>query len=169
MGVLSDFKVDFRLIFDVALARPDWNWVIIGTEREGQKSEWVPRLKTVPNIHFLGHKAYEDLPAYLRGMQVGILPTLCNDYTKSMFPMKFYECIAAGLPIVSTPLNFLRSVSSNAVQTAVNAAGFAESIQRNLSFGRIRKEEVVSIIGDNTWGDRTKKMIAFLSLSQPDQ
>jgi hypothetical protein len=105
VGVLSDFKVDFKLIEDVALARPDWRWVIIGAEREGQKSEWVPRLKALPNIHFLGRKNYQDLPAYLAAMQVAVLPTLCNAYTKSMFPMKFYEYLAAGLRVVSTPLD----------------------------------------------------------------
>ena len=100
-GVLSDFKIDMPLLLAVAKARQEWHWVIIGEEREGQRSPLLAEFARLPNAHLLGYRNYRDLPAYLRGMRVGVLPPLLNDYTRSMFPMKFYEYLAAGLPIMS--------------------------------------------------------------------
>lgn len=163
VGVLSDFKVDFKLIKEVALARPDWQWVIIGTEREGQKSEWVPRLKTLPNIHFLGCKPYEDLPAYLRGMQVGALPTLSNDYTRSMFPMKFFEYIAAGLRVVTTPLPFTSVYLCDGIETAADTLVFQEKLQVSLNQGRLNQNQCGTLVGQNTWHERLRANLELLS------
>ena len=158
MGVLSDFKVDFRLIFDVALTRPDWNWVIIGTEREGQKSEWIPRLRALANVNFLGRKAYRDLPAYLGGCQVATLPTLCNNYTRSMFPMKFYEYIAAGLRVVSTPLDFVHCYQMYA-NSGATVSSYISALETQLNNSRIETAEALLAVGDNTWHARQSRML----------
>jgi hypothetical protein len=163
MGVLSDFKVDFKLIYDVALARPDWHWVIIGTEREGQKSEWVPRLKALPNIHFLGCKAYQDLPVYLAGCQVATLPTLCNDYTRSMFPMKFFEYIAVGLRVVTTPLPFTSVYLCDGIETAADTLVFQEKLQVSLNQGRLNQNQSGTLVGQNTWHERLRANLELLS------
>ena len=159
MGVLSDFKVDFKLIYDVALARPDWHWVIIGTEREGQKSEWIARLQNLTNIHFLGRKAYRDLPNYLGGCQVATLPTLCNDYTRSMFPMKFYEYIAAGLRVVSTPLQFVKGITVDEVKIAHSSVEFERHTSVAIPSGRLSDKDSQRLIGANTWEARLKTML----------
>jgi glycosyltransferase involved in cell wall biosynthesis len=93
VGVLSDFKVDFELLLNIATERPDWHIVLIGEEREGQHNATVQVLKEMQNVHFLGYKEYEELPNYIRGLDVGLLPTLINQYTNSMFPMKYFEYI----------------------------------------------------------------------------
>lgn len=162
VGVLSDFKVDFKLIEEVALARPHWHWVIIGTEREGQRSEWMPRLKSLPNIHFLGRKEYRDLPSYLAGVQVGALPTLCNDYTKSMFPMKFYEYLAAGLRVVSTRLEFAQRANFNALHLADTAPALLDAVASVLAIGKLSIEESRCLVGANTWAARHKAMLLLL-------
>jgi glycosyltransferase involved in cell wall biosynthesis len=163
MGVLSDFKVDFRLIFDVALARPDWNWVIIGTEREGQKSEWIPRLRALANVNFLGRKAYQDLPTYLADCQVGVLPTLCNDYTRSMFPMKFYEYLAAGLPVAATPLDFTKQ-ALDGVEIGGTDEELVAAIQKQLTRGKLTDKERDRFIGDNTWHSRCARMLSCVNI-----
>jgi glycosyltransferase involved in cell wall biosynthesis len=104
VGALSDFKLDLKMIAAVAERRPDWHLVFIGAEREGQHSPEIEQLARRPNAHFLGWRAYSDLPGYLRGADVALLPQQINDYTRSMFPMKFFEYLAAGLPVVSTAL-----------------------------------------------------------------
>lgn len=159
IGVLSDFKVDFKLIFDVAAARPDWHWVIIGTEREGQKSQWIPRLRSLPNIHFLGRKAYQDLPVYLGACQVAALPTLCNDYTRSMFPMKFFEYIAARLRIVSTPLEFVKRITVDEVKIAYSFREFESHASVAISSGRLSRRDSQRLIGANTWKVRLTAML----------
>jgi glycosyltransferase involved in cell wall biosynthesis len=160
-GVFSDFKVDFPLILDAARARPDWQWVFIGEEREGQRSEWVPQLQQLPNVHFLGYRSYQALPDYLRGMNVGLLPTLLNSYTRSMFPMKFFEYLAAGLPVVSTPLDFTRD-RLDGLEVGDNAERFVAAIERQLARGRLTLDESRACVGDNTWDARTVKMLEYV-------
>lgn len=157
-GVLSDFKVNFPLILAAARSRPDWQWIFIGEEREGQRSEMVLQLKELPNVHFLGYRSYEELPAYLRGMSVGLLPTLLNDYTRSMFPMKFFEYLAAGLPVVSTPLDFTKD-QSEGLEVGGTPEDFVAAIKRQLQRGKLTPEQSLAYVGDNTWDARTVKML----------
>jgi glycosyltransferase involved in cell wall biosynthesis len=86
-GVLSDFKIDFALLEALVSAHPGWQFVFIGDQREGQHSAAVVRLRQQSNVHFLGWRPYQELPRYLAGIDVGLLPQLANEYTRSMFPM----------------------------------------------------------------------------------
>ncbi len=160
-GVLSDFKVDFPLILAAARMRPDWQWVFIGNEREGQRSGFVSELKQLPNTHFIGYRTYEQLPEYLRGMSVGLLPTLLNGYTRSMFPMKFFEYLAAGLPVVSTPLDFTKGQPAG-LEVAGTPEAFVQAIERQLQRGKLTREEAGMFVGDNTWDARTVKMLGYV-------
>lgn len=159
-GVLSDFKIDFPLLISAASARPDWHWVFIGQEREGQRSELAASLAQLPNVHFLGYRGYAELPDYLRGVSVGLLPTLLNDYTRSMFPMKFYEYLAAGVPVVSTPLDFTKTPHAG-LEVGADADRFIEAIEQQLKRGRLSRDEVTAAVGENTWEQRLKKMLAI--------
>jgi len=163
-GVISDFKVDLQLLIDVARLQPQWSWVLIGEEREGQNSPLVIELETLPNVHFLGYKPYADLPEYLRGMQVGLLPSLINNYTRGMFPMKYFEYLAAGMPVVSTPLQFTQTQVAG-LKIGPNAARFAEAICDQLKLGRFSVTEVAELVGKNTWQERTRFMLNKLSTS----
>lgn len=161
VGALSDFKVDFKLIHDIAKARPDWSWVMIGDEREGQHSVGVAHLRELPNVYFLGHKPYEQLPNYLRGVDVGTLPTLLNEYTKSMFPMKYFEYLAAGVRVVSTPLEFTKQHQAG-LEVAVNSQNFTEKIIRQLELGDIAREDATEMVGENTWTSRLRRSLEIL-------
>ncbi|CAH2790560.1 MAG: Glycosyl transferase, group 1 [uncultured Paraburkholderia sp.] len=160
-GVLSDFKVDFPLLIQTAKARPDWHWVIIGEEREGQRSELLAQLARLPNVHLLGYRPYQNLPAYLRGMQVGVLPTLLNDYTRSMFPMKFYEYLAAGLPVASTPLDFAKEPRAG-LEVGSDFDAFVAAIEKQLARGKLSTDEARAAVGENTWERRLDKMLAII-------
>ncbi|MDR3213580.1 MAG: glycosyltransferase [Azoarcus sp.] len=157
-GVLSDFKVDFALLRKAAQLRPDWHWILIGEEREGQKSGLLAQLAELPNVHLMGHRSYETLPDYLRGIQVGILPSLINDYTRSMFPMKYFEYLAAGLPVVSTPLEFTQTHRAG-LEIAQTAEEMINAVERQIQRGRFFAKEVSNMIADNTWRTRTEKML----------
>ncbi|WP_442856517.1 glycosyltransferase [Burkholderia sp. WSM2230] len=159
-GVLSDFKVDFPLLMQTAQARPQWQWVIIGEEREGQRSELLAQLARLPNVHLLGYRSYQSLPRYLRGMRVGVLPTLLNEYTRSMFPMKFYEYLAAGLPVVSTPLDFAKEPRAG-LEVGGDAKAFITAIEKQLARGKLSADEAVAAVGENTWERRLDKMLAI--------
>jgi len=104
IGAISAYKLDFKLLADLAKHRPDCQIVLIGRAGEGDPTTDLNELRELPNIHLLGPRAYVDLPDYLRGFDLALLPCPLNDYTRSMFPMKFFEYLAAGVPVVATQL-----------------------------------------------------------------
>jgi glycosyltransferase involved in cell wall biosynthesis len=160
-GVLSDFKIDFQLLLDVASIRPEWSWIFIGEEREGQNSHLVAELAKLPNVYFLGYKPYKILPDYLRAMQVGLLPSLLNEYTRAMFPMKYYEYLAAGIPVASTPIDFT-DTQKEGIRIGASAEDFSSAIEFQLRQGRYEHDMVREMIGSNTWRERTRAMLQGL-------
>ncbi|MGO9121991.1 MAG: glycosyltransferase [Desulfomonilaceae bacterium] len=163
VGVLSDFKVDFALVLDVVRRRRDWHWVFIGEEREGQMNPLKNELTRQANTHFLGYKPYSTLPEYLRGISVGTLPLMINDYTRSMFPMKYYEYVASGIPVVATPLEFTR-YHTEGLDVAADPASYVEAIARQLARGRLNDAEAVSFVGNNTWNSRIDNMLQRMGI-----
>ncbi len=98
-GVIDE-RMDLDLLAAVADARPDWALVMVG-----------PIVKIAPedlprraNIHYLGGKTYDELPAYLSGWDVALMPFAINDATRFISPTKTPEYLAAGRPVVSTPI-----------------------------------------------------------------
>jgi len=168
IGVLSDFKVDFQLILDVARAKPDWHWVLIGEEREGQASPLVKQLRGMPNVHFLGYKRYDELPAYLAGIQVATLPTLVNEYTDSMFPMKYFEYVSAGKKVVGTALAFTRSEGLS-INVATTTDEFIILLQQQLAKPDWSEQESVQLVGPNTWEQRIQRMLQLMSVKVPEE
>lgn len=157
-GVLSDFKVDFDLLIDIANKKPDWSIVLIGEEREGQRSKSLSTLRAMPNVYMLGFKVYEELPNYLRFADVGMLPSCIDRYTKSMFPMKYYEYLASGVPVVSTPLDFTKT-SQDGLMVGDGVDSFIAAVDFQLLRGKFSAIEVKSMVGKNTWGVRTERML----------
>ncbi|MCX7124800.1 MAG: glycosyltransferase [Gammaproteobacteria bacterium] len=159
-GVLSDFKIDVELLITIAQQRTEWELIFIGDEREGQDSQLLQALKNLPNVHFLGYRAYADLPPYLSAVNVGILPLLDNSYTRYMFPMKFFEFLAAGLPVVSTRLNALVPYQ-NLFSVADNAYEFITAIECSLC----NKKQGLSIEemeAQYSWKARMKQVLEII-------
>ena len=98
-GVLDE-RMDLDLLGGIAAARPDWHLVIIGPVVKIDP-EVLPRRH---NIHYLGAKAYKDLPAYIAGWDVAFLPFVRNESTRFISPTKTPEYLAAGKPVVSTSI-----------------------------------------------------------------
>ncbi len=88
------------LIGQVAAARPDWQVVMIGPVAKIDRQ----LLPTAVNIHYLGSKKYDELPAYLSGWDVALLPFAHNDATRFISPTKTPEYLAAGKPVVATSI-----------------------------------------------------------------
>lgn len=162
-GVLSDFKVDFDLLLQVAESNPEISFVILGDEREGQQSPSFSALKALRNVYALGYRSYNILPNYLAYMDVALLPSLINAYTNYMFPMKYYEYLAAGLPVVSTALRFTESVSDG-ISVAHSQCEFSSCIKTAIQNGRLTRSQAFEYVGENTWRERTRKMLTRINI-----
>jgi UDP-galactopyranose mutase len=96
-GVVDE-RMDLALLAHLADARPDWSLVVIGPVVKITESD-LPRR---PNLHYLGGKSYAELPDYLSGWTVALMPFAINDSTRFISPTKTPEYLAAGRPVVST-------------------------------------------------------------------
>ena len=162
VGALSDFKVDFALLDKLATARPDWHLVLIGDERPGQSDAQLAQLCARPNVHRLGWRSYEEVPSYLSGFDVALLPQLINDYTRAMFPMKFFEYLAAGLPVVASPLDSLRDFSA-IHRIASTPERFIEAIAASLAATSEPLPVDGAILGQSTWDCQLDRMLAVIN------
>ncbi|MFD2934108.1 glycosyltransferase family 1 protein [Spirosoma flavum] len=98
-GVIDE-RLDLALLNDLAQQKPDWQFVLIGPIVKIDPAT-LPQL---PNVHFLGMKDYKELPAYFSNWQVAMMPFAINEATRYISPTKTPEYLAAGLPVVSTPI-----------------------------------------------------------------
>jgi glycosyltransferase involved in cell wall biosynthesis len=98
-GVIDE-RMDLALLEGVAQARPDWHLIILGPCVKIDPAS----LPALPNIHYLGMKTYEELPLYLSGWDVAMLPFAKNESTRFISPTKTPEYLAAGCPVVSTSI-----------------------------------------------------------------
>jgi glycosyltransferase involved in cell wall biosynthesis len=130
-GAVVATKLDVGLIAALARARPDWSIALVGPTGMGDPSTDVSALTEVDNIHLLGGRTRDQLPAVLRGADAGITPYASNQLTASIFPMKVYEYLAAGLPVVATPLPSLEGVAE--VATAPDADAMARALDEALA------------------------------------
>jgi UDP-galactopyranose mutase len=98
-GVVDE-RMDLGLLASVAEARPEWSIVVVGPVVKIDPAD-LPRR---PNLHYLGGKGYEDLPRYLSGWDVALMPFAINESTRFISPTKTPEYLAGGRPVVSTPI-----------------------------------------------------------------
>lgn len=116
---LHDSRLDVDALEALAEADSSWHIVLIGPVKAGQVD--TGRLRAHPNIHLLGERPRQELPGYLKGMAVALIPYRLNELTRNIFPLKLYEYLAAGLPVVAAALPELVSLAG-----AVSLAGGPE-------------------------------------------
>jgi glycosyltransferase involved in cell wall biosynthesis len=130
-GAIVATKLDVRLLAEVAALRPEWSIVLVGPRGAGDPTGDLSSLDKAPNIHLIGPRPANDLPRVLRGADIGLIPYAINDLTRSVFPMKVYEYLAAGLPVLATPLPALKGVE--AIGTVSSAEELVAAAERELA------------------------------------
>jgi len=98
-GAISDW-FDAHAVYNIAVAHPEWSIVLIGRTNGAD----ISRLQKLSNVHLLGEKPYLTLPGYLHAFDVCLIPFLRNELTEATNPVKFYEFLSAGKPVVATAL-----------------------------------------------------------------
>jgi glycosyltransferase involved in cell wall biosynthesis len=153
--------MDISLLSRIAEMNPCWHFVMVGP---------VVKIdpKTLPqfsNIHYLGMKAYDDLPDYLGSWDVAMLPFSLNESTRFISPTKTPEYLAAGLPVVSTPIADVISPYGDLglVSIAAGVERFSEAIAHALKHGRTRSrsKQIDAFLDTLSW-DRTWQQMAEL-------
>ena len=157
-----DERIDLDLVDKLAELRPEYQFIIIGPVVKLDST----MLPIRPNIHYLGKKDYHVLPLYLSGWDCAIMPFALNDTTRFIAPTKTPELLAAGKPIVSTPIEDVVHPYGNGrmVHIARSPVEFAECIEKAMNeraYDPEWLERVDAYLDENSW-DSTFSQIAHL-------
>ncbi len=156
-GLLADW-VDFELIKKIAAHFKNGSVVLIGKITFDAEKK-IKILDDIPNIHFLGRKPYEELPAYCKGFDVALNPFVMNELTRNVNPLKVREYLAAGLPVVSTDIPEVRVLEDCLVGT--NYEDFIARIEMLLKNPKPR-EQVSDAIRHESWDAKVDELRAIM-------
>lgn len=160
-GVIDE-RLDLELIRAVAAQRPDWQLVLVGPVTKVDPAT----LPQGPNIHYLGGRPYEELPRYLSGWNVALLPFAHNDSTRYISPTKTPEYLAAGRRVVSTSVRDVVRMFGDTgfVEIADGADNFIAAIARCLNEDDPQRlQHVDKYLATQSW-DRTWARMQALML-----
>ncbi|HEV2124962.1 MAG TPA: glycosyltransferase, partial [Chloroflexota bacterium] len=127
-GVIDE-RIDLPLLEAVADARPDWQLIMLGPVKKIAAADLPQR----SNLHYLGQKQYKDLPGYVKGFDVCMMPFALNDATRFISPTKTLEYMAAHKPIVSTPVADVVGSYEDAVQIVRDTPEFVAAVESALA------------------------------------
>src|SRR5665647_125124 len=163
-GVIDE-RMDIELLRTLATLRPDWHLVLIGPVVKIDPAQ-LPQL---PNIHYLGAKPYAELPRYMAGWDVGMLPFALNESTRYISPTKTPEYLAAGLPVVSTPIRDVVAPYGLAELALIGMTGadFVDAVEILLArpSGELRKwlKRVDGFLSTMSWDRTFERMSALIA------
>ena len=148
-GAIAEW-FDNELVEYLANERPDWRFVLIGHTFGSD----ISRLESLPNVQFLGEKPYAELPNYLCGFDVCIIPFRLTPLIKATHPVKFYEYLAAGKPVVSSRLTELEPFK-DLCYLADDKDDFLKKVEKALDEdGKDLKDKRMEFAKEHTWDER---------------
>lgn len=171
VGNLAAYRVDFPLLAALARDLPDVHQVLVGAVGLGDVGGPPPawgELTALPNVHAFGARPQEELPAWLRHADVALIPFLDNEHTRGSLPLKLWEYLAAGLPVVASDLpNLAELARAGLLRTARGAPAFAEAVRAALVEPAARRAERHERARAHDWPARIDELERLLA-DEPD-
>ena len=124
-GVI-DFRTDVDAVAHIARQRPDWSVALVGLVKGDVD---LGALRALPNVHIFGKKPTEQLPGYLKAMDCCLIAYAMIEYNQHVFPLKLYDYMAAGKPIVASDMEELRPIEGEQVAIAHTPDDWVPAIQ----------------------------------------
>ena len=162
VGALDAYKLDLVMLEALIRNTPQWSYVLVGPIAECDPSTDLSSVLALSNVYGMGVKPYRELPAWLAHSDVALLPLRLNDYTRQMFPMKFFEYLASGCPTVATAIPSLRSHGDVALLCAPSAMEFEVAIQQALAGEGPALALRLERASQHTYQQRTQHMLELV-------
>jgi glycosyltransferase involved in cell wall biosynthesis len=156
-------RCDIQLIRDAALSHPHWSFVFVGPVNVDTSP------LDLPNVHIMGNRPYADLPAYVQGFDVGLIPYVLSAWTIAVDPLKLLEYLASGIPVVSLPLPEVYKYSPP-VFVADGHDAFCAAVESALAEPESERAARRAIAREHTWerrADRLLQIVDELSAEEP--
>lgn len=160
-GNLTAEKVDLDLLEAAARMRPEWSFVLVGPPAENARAG-LRRLEGLGNVHVLGFRPYDELPAYVSGFSVGVIPYRSTAYTRNCSPLKVFEYLAAGKAVVTSGVPELGGMEPD-VALADGAEAFVAAVESALAADSSDAVERRRQLAEkNTWDARTERLLGLV-------
>ena len=165
-GVIDE-RFDTELVRRMAEAHPEWQIVLVGPVVKIDPAE-LPR---AANVHYMGQRNYDELPKFLAGWDVCLLPFAMNDSTKFISPTKVLEYMAAEKPSVSTPITDVKVPYGDVVAIASTPEEFIAACERMLAMSAEEQATMVErmrdIVANTSWDKTAARMHELISTTAP--
>jgi len=157
-------KVDIELLLEIFIKYPKWALIMVGqVHRAVAETDTFQRLDRLSNIHFMGNQNYSDLPRWLKGIDVCLMPYRLDSHAFYGYPLKMLEYFSAGKPVVSSDIPAVREYSTILrIESGVDGwcKGMKESLNENSD---LKKDMRLKVAQDNTWQKRVDNIFYCLS------
>lgn len=155
-------RMDFPLIQEVAKANPAKSFVFVGPVSPEFIPEWFYK---TPNIFLIGRQPYDLMPSIIKGFDIAMIPFKKDDVSATIFPLKLFEYLGAGKPVVATDFNpDLKEFTQDVVEYCGDSASFTAAIEKELQADKISQvERRLKIAEENTWDNRLKGFSELLA------
>jgi len=156
-------RIDYDLLAEVLQQNPDKNFVFVGPVDIDYLNH--PIFKA-PNISLKGAVPYEQMPAVLKGFDIAIIPFKKDEVSNSIFPLKLFEYLGSGRPVVSTDFNIdLHEFTGDTVLYCSNASEFSAALNTALNDTPDLQQKRLAVAAENTWEHRILEIKNLLALN----
>ncbi|MCD9196888.1 glycosyltransferase [Aeromicrobium wangtongii] len=160
-GVVGQLSPRLDLSLIEAVADSGISVLLVGPVQPGFEPERFARLAARPNVAWVGRKELSELRSYLRLMDVGLTPYADSDFNRASFPLKTLEYLAAGMPVVSTPLPAVEWLGTSLIAVAEEPLDFARAVKQAVTDAASphTAERARSFAGQHTWDARAADLL----------
>ncbi len=162
VGLISS-RLDLKALLSLAQQQPAWSLVLVGEVVTAGCEAEIAALRALPNVHLPGVRPAAEIPALIAGWDVGLIPYRVNTETEHASPLKLYEYLAAGLPVVSADVPAVRPFAA-LVQIVPEGGSYAEAVARALAEtsvqARLERRAAVRV---HSWDARVEMLSQILA------
>ncbi len=153
-------REDWEMVRAAAEKTPEWQWIVVGPQQGIEPTGPA-------NLHWIGTVDYADVPDWTRNWDAGMVPLTQSGFNVRAWPLKFYEYLASGLPVVSTPIPAASAIGEEApglvaVAADASADAFIEAARRAIDTPPTLRAEALQVAAAHTWDARARGILELL-------
>jgi teichuronic acid biosynthesis glycosyltransferase TuaH len=155
-------RMDYEMLEKVVALNPDKSFVFVGPQDRGYIPDWF---FNTPNVFSTGSVPYSEMPAVIKGFDVALLPFKRDEVSATIFPLKLFEYLGAGKPLVAINFNDdLKEFTGDTVAYCGDAATFSAAIGNALlDKDPVKMQERINVAAANTWENRVEQIATLLA------
>lgn len=163
MGTLHAARLDIDVLVEAAKLRPSWSFVLIGPDLLEPADRG--RLLGLANVHHLGVRPHPAIRGYLEGLDVCLVPHRDTEFTRSLDPLKLYEYLATGRPVVATPVAIVAELKSH-IALASTAEELVVAAERAIALDSTQRSSARrEAVAGATWEARAEELGSVLGIA----